>query len=300
MEKQNPLAYNTNYLICIKIIENLIKSRSFTMIPTKTISSRYQISTFSYPKIQKDLEYIFAKNSAQDFSILIIENTEDCFPILREKWNFIYNPNDKSESSTPYHEISSALRSLAVLSTTTPLHSNLILTFQHNITCKYEFEWDSSIENKDIEIFPSDPLKFQNGYGKITIQVQYCANPSKPKILEKYLGARPRLVSFDITEDHTKPSSSFVSTEASPQDTSKINKKASTVSVIRSQSFINEIGVKFMSSDDCDSCEENFGHNSFETEIEDCVQSDEDSSISFYITQCKSVLNLNLFMPKYS
>ena len=297
---------NFNKQVSSKIIDLLVESRNCSFSIAAISNSMYQITTYSYPLIQNDLQFIFEKKTVQDFSISLIEYAEGCYPILREKWNFEYDPNQEPELSekSQYIETVIKLRSLAILMKTIDKENYSNLRLQVNESSTEDVSWDSLLQKKDIKYFPKSPMVFLNNSGRLSVNVEYTDVNLKPRIINQILGSRPRLISLDVGDeikDIFRLNYSLGSTETSPQDLNHTRRGDKLLSLIASESFFeeNEIGFKLISSElhnDQDSGDENFGRSSFDMDIDE-IESDntEDASISLYIQQCKSIQNLSIF-----
>lgn len=274
-------------------------------MPSSSRNPSYHISTFPFPALEKPLQTIFEKKQLQEFSISTVEHIEGCYPILRERWKFKYDPNDPSEVEEPqqYEEIVRTLRAIALAISVISLYDNSKLQLQISTQPNEDLFWDVSLQQKDVKSFPKSPIILQNTLGKLIISAEYITSNIKPRIARQTIGLRPRLVSLDYGEDGKegkKLNFSFASTETSPQDLNRMRNKKKLLSLIASESFYeeNEIGFKMIASelDDMESSENSFGHNSFEMKFEEnLAENNENASISIYNNQCKAMGNLKIF-----
>lgn len=302
MEKDIQALPNQIQKIVNKILG--IVSETFNLYPysPKVANNEFQILTNSAPILEKDIESVFLKTVYQEFFLVIIEHTDNCYPILRAKWRFVYDPavlstftKTTSDSETP-----STLCSLAVF--LTALYKSLNGTPKAEVikSCVCNYYWDTSLSLHDIKSYSPEPLFFQSS-SSLFLTLQYCDCYIKPRVKKQNLGSRPRLVSFDTGEDFKEVNKSFgsyISTEPSPQEKKHSN---NLLSLIYSDRLIEEKEIGFSLINTCmdsipDFDDESFGHNSFDMDLEaeDSVPS-EDAKISQYIQQCNFIQGLNLF-----
>lgn len=308
MEKSRPKIINQIHKVANKILE--ILSDTLNLYPNlpKAPNSQFQITTYSVPALQKDIEPIFQKAKSQEFFLFLIECIEGCYPILRAKWKFVYEPLSLPNSTkfTSDIETSIILRSLADFLAGTFKSLTGVLKVEISKFLSTRYNWDPSLVSNQIKSFPSQPFTFTCNSGMLSVSIQYNISPLKPRISEKHLGFRPRLKSFDFGEEFKEVNKSFgshISTEASPQEKRRGNR---LLSLIISESFIEEkeIGFSLISSNldpEPDSGNESFGHNSFDIDSEpQNPNPSDDTQISQYIEQCTLVQNLNIFQVVYN
>ncbi|OMJ91925.1 hypothetical protein SteCoe_5487 [Stentor coeruleus] len=303
MEKDIQAFSNQIQKIVYKILG--IVSETFNLYPysPKVANNDFHITTSLASILEKDIESVFLKTVNQEFFLMLIECTEGCYPILRAKWRFVYNPVVLSTftNTTTDNEISSTLCSLAVFLTALYKSYNGTLKAEIIKSCVCNYYWDTSLCLHDIKSYSPEALFFQSSSSSLLITLQYCDCYIKPRVKTQKLGSRPRLVSFDAGEDFKEVNKSFgsyISTEPSPQEKKHNNQ---LISLIYSDRIIEEKEIGFSLINSCmdsipDFDDESFGHNSFDMDLEDEeVVPSEDSKISQYIKQCNFIQGLNLF-----
>ncbi|OMJ94921.1 hypothetical protein SteCoe_1781 [Stentor coeruleus] len=303
MEKDIQALPNQIQKIVYKILG--IISETFNLYPysPKVANNEFQIITNSAPILEKDIESLFVKTANQEFFLILFECTDNCYPILRAKLRFVYDPVVLSTFTNPSsdNEISSTLSTLAVFLTDLYKSYNGILKVEIIKSSVCNYYWDTSLSLYDIKSYSSEPLLFQSSLSSLLLTLQYCDCYIKPRVKTQKLGSRPRLVSFDTGEDFKEVNKSFgsyISTEPSPQEKKHRNQ---LLSLIYSDRLIEEKEIGFSLINSCmdsipDFDDESFGHNSFDMDLEtEEIDQTEDGKISQYVQQCNLVQSLNLF-----
>ena len=299
---------NISQIISSKILDLLSDLHHCSPIQPKSQNFQYQISTFPYSSTQKYFQSIFLKNQPQSFSACLLECIEGCYPILRIKWKFYYDPSDPCtvSDSSQYSEISRILRCISLAISILPASHLSNPKLQLSATAAEEVQWDRSLQPSNIKTFPPRPFTLQNASGRLNISVEYSSINARPRIISQFLGRRPRLASLDYGEepkDKLRLNFSMISTEPSSRERLRKNTAGTKLlDLIASESFYEEqeIGFKIIESEispELDFYDEaEYGHNSFELEEhEEDYEYSDDTQISLYIQECRTAQELRIF-----
>jgi hypothetical protein len=274
-----------------KLIDYIYYINKSTLKSTQ--DSSFQVKTPSYSHVHKEIEYIWNDcKKSKEFSVEIIQQVENCEPLLLERWNFNVHVCVSKDIQSTYCELSSIIRRFMAVSSLLP-SSNVESKTLDIKDSHLNTQWPASLAGSDICQFPAIPYRLHSSSHNLFLYVQYYNKPIKPHIRNQPLGDRPRFMSVGSVDSADNMQ---IRRFSSIESRTKVLANAASDSIYEE----NEVGIKLISSEYAENSDfegEDFGRSSFDMEIDVTENSDtpEEAKVSLYMLSCDKIRELLLF-----